>query len=89
MQVQSETNNIIRSGEEEPGVCHYCGISDHWQQDCQKRKHDFMRSGQEKQGPSKGKWNQDNSPNDTILVQKCKKLSPVQQQRFLDTVEVN
>jgi hypothetical protein len=31
VQVPSETNNIIRSAEEKPGECHYCGISVHWQ----------------------------------------------------------
>jgi hypothetical protein len=48
-----------------------------------------MRSGQEKQNPSQGKWNQENSPNDTMLMQKFKKLSPFQQQSFLDAVEGN
>ena len=84
VQVPSETNNIIRSVEEKPGACHYCRISGHWQRERGKRKRDLMRSG-----PSKGKWKQDNSPNDTMLVQKCKKLTLAQQQSLLDAVEVN
>jgi hypothetical protein len=89
VQFPSETNNIIRSVEEKPGLCHNCVISGHWQRDCWKRKCDSMRSGQEKQGPSKGKWNQGNSPNDTMLVLKFKNLSPSQQQSLLDALEVN
>lgn len=43
VQVPSETNNIICSAKEKPGVCPYCGISGHWQRECWKIKRDFMR----------------------------------------------
>jgi hypothetical protein len=86
-QVLSETNNIIRLAEEKPGECYYCGISGPWQRECRIRKRVLMRSGQEKQGQSTGKWKQDNSLNDTMLMQKFKKLSPAKKQSLLDAVE--
>jgi hypothetical protein len=88
VQVPRETNNIIRSVKKKPGVCHCCGISGHWQRECRKRKCAFMRSGQEKKALSKGKWNQDNCPNDNAWAE-IKKLSPTRQQSLLDAVEVN
>ena len=82
MQVPSETNNIICSAEEKPGVCHFPGFLVTGNENV--RKENMFLLGQEKQCPSKGKWNQGNSPKVTMLVQKSKKLSLAQQQSLLE-----